>query len=327
MGQGQQTQYRAWPPGKWASTLPSSYFEEMDSLVDGMLSSLTERERESGYYDYVKCRNVFGRMEHAQTVIMPWIQAAIPDLNCKSVMEAGCGTGSATVPFAMAAAQVHAFDLAADTIGVAKKRCELLSLNNVSIFPTDVTWTERYLKEPRSVCDAPVDVVVSHALMEHLMPIERLQLLIGAWKHLPIGGYFIVIEAPNRLYPFDWHSAQQSFVELPDELSFLWNAFSPRPTMPPDIVAQRLSDLPKMNRERAFRFGKGVGFHEFHIALGAAAYEVVSSLERMTMLGSVEAHVEALKGQLRELSPPVHPGFAYPSLDLIIQKKGEARLG
>ncbi len=321
-----QKLYRGWPPGEWASKLPPSYFDSMGLLVDDMLRNLTQAEHDNGYFEYVKCRNVFGRMEICEQQLMPWIRRSIPELKDLAVMEIGCGTGSATVPLALSSRHVYPFDLDAETVEIAGKRCSLLDVGNVSPFSVDVMWTANYARNPSSVCAAPVEVIVSYALMEHLLPMERIQLLVGAWKHLPLGGYLIVIEAPNRLYPFDWHSTQQSFTELPDELYYLWNAFSARPTIPPSTVARAISDIPSMNRDRSYRFGRGVSFHEFEIALGHDAYEVVSSLDRMSMQGTVQSYIDALKEQLGSLTPPIHEGFAYPSLDLVIRKTGNARL-
>lgn len=318
------THYKAWNPGEWASKLPESYFSEMGNVVDGMLVKLTQRDHDNGYFDYLKARNVFGRMEICQTTIMPWVLASIDNMADKTVMEAGCGSGSATVPLAMVSKHVYPMDLDAVTVDITRKRCALLDLGNVSPFVEGTTWIDRYAADPRSVCDADIDVVVSYALMEHLLPVERLNFLIGAWKHLPIGGHLVLIEAPNRLAPFDWHSAQMHFTELPDELFYLWNAFSPRPTMPEDIVAHTLDDLPKMNRDRSYRFGRGASYHEFDIAIGRESYEVVSSLNRRSMSGTSKPHIDVLSEQLAEIG--VHPGFAYPSLDLVIKKTGPSRL-
>jgi SAM-dependent methyltransferase len=244
----------------------------------------------------------------------------------KTVLEIGCGTGSATAPLAMSSRHVYAFDLDGRTAEIAKKRCDLMGLKNVTTYAQDVTWTPRFVSDTKSVCKWPVDIVMSYALMEHLLPVERIQLLVGAWEALPVGGYFVVVEAPNRLSPFDWHSLMERFTELPDELYFMWAAFSDRPTIDGDMVAQRLEDLPRMNRERSYRFGRGVSFHEFHIALGPDAYEVVNSMDRKTIAKFDQTFVDALSVELAKLEPPVHGGFAYPSLDLVVRKTGKARL-
>lgn len=318
-----ERRYKPWLPGRWASTLPASYFSEMARAMEGVFH-FGEEDHASGYVDYVMARNIFGRMELAQLNVMPRLVEAIHGLTQKSVLEIGCGTGSATVPLAMASCHVYAFDIAPATVEVARRRCELLDITNVTLVAETTTWPARFAEEPIS---PPVEVVVCYALLEHLLPLERIDVLVGAWKHLPMGGHLVVIETPNRLYPFDWHSSQLPFMDqIPEEIAYLWNAFSPRVSIPSNICATSRADVAKSNRDRLYRFGRGASFHEFHTALGADAYKVVASLDRMEMMGTKADYIDMLKRQLAEVTPAVHPGFAYPSLDLVIEKTGPARL-
>jgi 2-polyprenyl-3-methyl-5-hydroxy-6-metoxy-1,4-benzoquinol methylase len=205
--------YPAWRPSPWSLQFPPSYFTEMGRVIDDMTATwFSERDVAEGYADYVKVRHVFGRMEVAQQQIMPWLLQSIPDLVEKTVLEIGCGTGPSTVPLALAAKHVHAFDLDAKCVAVARQRMELLNINNVTLFHRTVDWTKTYANDS-SVLSGPVDVILCYALLEHLLPLERMDLLVGAWKHLPVGGYLVIIEAPNRLYPFDWHSSQLPYPE------------------------------------------------------------------------------------------------------------------
>jgi len=323
--------YGDWKPGAWASTLPKSYFEQMRTVVDEMHKGVfSDTDRAEGYAEYITVRNVFGRMEIAQTQLLPWLRLSIPDMSSREVLEIGCGTGSATAPLAMASKFVHAFDLDASTVRVAKTRCELLAVENIRLFSEDGSWTKRFADDPVSISGKPVDVIVCYALLEHLLPLERIDLLVGAWKLLANDGYLVVIETPNRLYPFDWHSSQLPFMDqLPDEIAYLWNGFSPRTSVPKDTRAMTRNEARLGNRERLFRFGRGASFHEFHTALGPAAYEIANisvPADRVKFAGWNRADIENLARQLGELDPPVSPMFAQPCLDLVVRKTGSARL-
>lgn len=294
----------------------------MKRLVEKVFT-FTEAQRADGFADYIITRNVHGRMEIAQSRVIPHIVQAIPDLKSKSVLEIGCGTGSATAPLAMVSRHVYGFDLHAPYVDVASARCKLMGIDNISMFAQSIDWPDRFATTP--ICD-PVEVIVCYALLEHLLPQERIDVLVGAWKHLPVGGHLVVIETPNRLYPFDWHSWQIPFMDqLPDEIAYLWSAFSARGNLFPDICATTRQF--KGNRDRLYRGGRGVSFHEFHTVLGVDAYKVIASFDRMEMAGTKAEYIDMLKRQLSEVSPPVHSGFAYPSLDLVIEKIGPARLG
>jgi SAM-dependent methyltransferase len=318
---------KRWEPGPWASGLPKAYFDEMGILVDDMTRGwFSERDYADGHAELTRVRQIFGRMEIAQTQIMPWLFASIPDIKSKAILEIGCGTGSATAPLAMASRHVFAFDLGKPDIAAA--RCRLLGLDNVTLFTEKPGWTESYASDPRSICEL-VDIVFCYALFEHLLPLERIDLLLGAWSHLPIGGHLVVIETPNRLYPYDWHSSYLPFVDqLPEEIAYLWNSFSPRASMPADIKASSRSEAAKGNRERLYRFGRGASFHEFHVTLGVEAYAIdnASVLDRSKTPGWNKDYIAALEQQLAEVRPPVNPIFAQPYIDIVVRKTGPARL-
>jgi 2-polyprenyl-3-methyl-5-hydroxy-6-metoxy-1,4-benzoquinol methylase len=322
--------YPPWKPSAWSLQFPQSYFTEMGRVIDDMTATwFSERDVDEGYADYVKVRHVFGRMEVAQQQIMPWVLQSIPDLADKTVLEIGCGTGPSTVPLALAAKHVHAFDLDAKCVAVAKQRMELLNINNVTLFHRTVDWTKAYANDS-TVLSGPVDVILCYALLEHLLPLERMDLLVGAWKHLAVGGYLVIIECPNRLYPFDWHSSQLPFMDqLPEELSYLWNGFSSRSSIPKDITANSRAAAALCNRDRLYRFGRGASFHEFHVALGPDAYRVVNTQnppQRSTFAGWNDTYIAMLATQLAALNPPVSSRFAQPCLDLVLQKTGAGRL-
>ncbi|MGE3142342.1 MAG: class I SAM-dependent methyltransferase [Hyphomonadaceae bacterium] len=301
----------------------------MGALVDNFTAGwFTSRDLEDGYAEYIKVRHIFGRMEIAQTQIMPWLLSAIPNSTEKSVLEIGCGTGSATVPLARAFQHLKGFDLSAESVELAKRRCAMLGIDNVTLFSQNSNWTREFAENPMIFGEA--DVIVCYALLEHLLPLERIDLLIGAWGQLKTGGYLVVIETPNRLYPFDWHSMQMPFADqTPAELAYLWAAFSGRGSIPGDIKAKTRKEVVAGSRERMYRFGRGASFHEFHCVLGAENYEIANQavLDRSNFAGFDREDIASLERQLRAVTPPVDPLFAQPVLDLVIRKTGAARLG
>lgn len=319
--------YNEWLPGAWAKSLPDSYFSSMRSLVDDVTKGwFTEKDVAEGYADYIRARYIFGRMEICHDRIMPWLTEAIPHLG--DVLEIGCGNGSATVCLAERADHVFAFDLAADQVEVAKKRCDLLSVANVTAFAQPVSWIDDYFVDPSKITKS-ADTIVCYALFEHLMPTERIKLLIGAWKQLPVGGHLIIIETPNRLYPFDWHSSQMPFMDqLPPEISYLWNSFSGRNSIAKDIKATTLAEMREGNIERLYRFGRGASFHEFYAALGADNFEIAnkSILDRREFLQWNQSWIDVLHEQFGMVTPVPHVAFAQPCLDLIVKKTGNSRM-
>ncbi|WP_208350164.1 class I SAM-dependent methyltransferase [Pseudaestuariivita rosea] len=318
-----------WKPGRWASRLPQYYFDQMAEVVNPMVDEwFPLGQRNSSDADYLRARHIFGRMEICQRDIMPWLHHAIPKLSDANVLEIGCGTGAATAPLALASKHVFALDLPHTDTRILNTRCALMGIDNVTCFLKPSGWTDIYARDPEAICPK-VDVVFAYALLEHLLPRERLEFLVGAWKQLPIGGHLVIVETHNRLYPFDWHSLYMPFADqIPEDLAFYWASFSPRNGVPNSIIANTLADLDRCSRERLYRYGRGASFHEFYIALGADAFKVVDAPapDRSGFQGYDQNTIHSLREQLSLIDPVPHHYFAQPCLDLVIEKIGEARL-
>jgi malonyl-CoA O-methyltransferase len=110
----------------------------------------------------------------------------LDDLQCKSIIEIGCGTGKNTALFTKIGDEVHAFDI---SIGMLKKAKEKLRSNKVSFSIADITkqWP---------CADECVDLVVCNLVLEH---IEDLCFIFSeAFRSLVEGGSFFICE----LHPF-----------------------------------------------------------------------------------------------------------------------------
>jgi SAM-dependent methyltransferase len=65
------------------------------------------------------------------------------------------------------------------------------------------------------------DVIQLNAVFEHLLPVERRQLMPDLWRRLAVGGYLVVTETPWRWFPIETHTTSLPFVNyLPDRLAF-----------------------------------------------------------------------------------------------------------
>ena len=292
----------------------------------------TSKDREEEYDTYVLNNYVYVRMDQCHSHVIPWIEASIGSLSEKTVLEIGCGNGCSTVPMALRAKRVLAFDLDEQSLDIARKRCNLFNLKNVDIFCRDTTWIDQYHQDFHSICgNTEVDIIYAYALLEHLLPLERIKFLQAAWQHLSPGGHLIIFECPNRLFWYDWHSTQMPFADmLPAEIAFLHNGLmSKRSNIGPAIKASTLADVEKCSRDQLYRFGRGVSYHEFVLALGldnisivAGPYSKQTAIGRQGFYGDHGYKWEAcLIDILESLEPPIPRDFAAPSLDLILKKE------
>ncbi len=262
-------------------------------------------------------REIYGRMMEAESRMMPWIEE-VYDVTGKSVLEIGCGTGSATIPFALRVHSIYAYDIHQASLEMAKHRAALLGVDNVNFCLLDSDWAQSEEKLKSFQESAPkVDILLMMALLEHLTIKERINVLETAWTLLKPGGIIIVYETPNRINCFDWHSFWLPFFDcLPDQLALLYSVKTPRPFF------KVWEENPN---EHLYRLGRGVSYHEFELALNFRDLTVINDgfskhLQNYRSVLSDFSFAGAVIEVFRERLPHIPLGFARPSLDLIILK-------
>lgn len=257
-----------------------------------------------------------GRVESFRRHAIPWLCACTPLAGLR-VLEVGCGTGSSTVALAEQGAVVTGIDVAEASLAVARERCaafglrvELACANAVDL--ATVFAGRRF------------DLVVFLASLEHMTLEERLEAIRSSWGLLPAGGFWCVIETPNRLWYFDQHTSRLPFFHwLPDDLALLYSRHSPRASF-----RERYRRLDAVSRLDFARWGRAMSYHELEVAIGPVAQlEVVSSLALFLRRGSVLRRAAWLLSErrqyerwLRRHGPPIHRGFYQEILDLVIRK-------
>jgi len=261
--------------------------------------------------------HVCGRMLDVENRMLPWV-GEVYDITGKSVLEIGCGTGSATVPFALRAHTVYSYDIDEQSLKAANQRATLLGVDNINFYLLDAGWA-RSEEGVKSFSDMPqVDVVLLIALLEHLTIEERINALRILWRILRPGGILAVYETPNRIGYFDWHSFLLPFFHyLPDQLALLYSVKTPRPYFKVDPRG----DL----NENLYRLGRGVSYHEFELALNFEDLTVINDgyskhlRHRQTL--SHNSFDKAVLEIFEKHLPHIPRGFTKPSLDLIIRKE------
>jgi S-adenosylmethionine-dependent methyltransferase len=254
--------------------------------------------------------HVWRRLEKDRRIVVPWLNA-LRRLCGLRVLEVGCGTGSSTVALAEQGAIVTGIDIDADSLAVARDRCRLYK-QQVDLCDANVIATSTLFKAES------FDLIIIFACLEHMTFKERIDGLPILWKLLAQDGMLAVIETPNRLWFFDWHTSLMPFFNwLPDELAFHYSRFSNLEYFKDDFRE------PSADKMLAFsRLGRGASFHEFDVALGT--HEVLSSLSsfhgyRHTLRRTWRER--RFKALIKSIRPDLHDGWFEPWLDLVIQKR------
>ncbi len=265
--------------------------------------------------------HIHGRMREMRERLIPWI-SDVYDLRGKTALEIGTGTGSSATAIAPFVARLATFDIGGPAVAAAKERARLMGNENIVFNLLDPAWaqsSEGIARFSRQV-GSEVDVILLVALLEHLTIDERLSTLSGLWSLLKPGGLIVIYETPNRLNWNDWHSFWVPFFHtLPDELAVKYSIKSKRPHFSLENVGADVF-------ENLYRLGRGVSYHEFELAIGLENFEVLNDGRsgRLSQRKSL-AHAtydRALDELFETHLPRVDRGFALPSLDLVLRKRG-----
>ena len=258
-----------------------------------------------------------GRLRKFREEVVPWLDN-VKQIKGATILEVGCGTGSSTVAFAEQGARVTAVDIDEGSISVAKKRIQLYGL--------DATFVLGNGEEiDRLFAGKRFDFIIFSATLEHMKYSERINALRAAKALMVPGDFLAVVETPNRLWFYDFHTAYLPFYFwLPDELAFDYASHSRRKNFS-EIYSEKNPD----QMLHFIRRGRGVSFHDFEIAFtGMQEIKAISSLEGFRKKPLFRFITDRLKSRgyftykkfIRKLSPTYHEGFFEPWLDLIFKK-------
>jgi ubiquinone/menaquinone biosynthesis C-methylase UbiE len=291
--------------------LIKSYFPSWYTGVD--LAGFSETDEGRKELD----DHLFRRLEMDRYGFIPWIDKLVTFAG-SSVIEIGCGSGSAMVAMAEQGAEVIALDVHREALEASRLRARAHGVTNVSF----IEGNAQNLKE--LVPDHKFDLIIFFAVLEHMTFAERKNSLRAAWEILPRGKHICITDTPNRLWFFDGHTSGLPFFHwLPDEVAFEYSQLSSRYPFN--------SRFHKVDSEAMLSFvrdGRGISFHDIDLALGTdCGYRIVSDLTSfISMRNPVMMLKRLLAGDggrerlLNSYAPGLHRGFFRQQLNLIIQK-------
>jgi 2-polyprenyl-3-methyl-5-hydroxy-6-metoxy-1,4-benzoquinol methylase len=256
----------------------------------------------------------FGRVNRDRQTYIPWINSFLPLRGCR-ILELGTGTGSSTVALAEQGVTVIGVDILEQAIRVAKDKCRIFGVSAEFVLTNAVDYM--------TTCDECFDAIIFFAVLEHMLPDERLEALVRAWHIIRPRGYLIILEAPNRLWYFDSHTAKLPFFNwLPEKLALQYIQFSPRVEFVELLTPPSEANLLKLQR-----WGLGVSFHEVDVSLGKDIRNLEHRslgefLRRRSPLRYLGWHLSGDAKYVRFLkraAPDVPEGWFEPYLNLAIQ--------
>ncbi|WP_417911473.1 class I SAM-dependent methyltransferase [Candidatus Electronema sp. TJ] len=208
--------------------------------------------------------NVFRRYNNALAHVVPWVARQI-DLRGKTLVEIGSGTGSSTAAFAHFVEKIDGYDIDAQALAGAQARLEVMGLNNVALH---LVAAEQLVATLRENHPNGADIVLLFAVLEHQTIRERHETLQLCWQLLNPDGLLVVTETPNLLCYTDLHTSELPFLHLlPSELYVRYADRSLREGFGKGFAS--LDSMPTEQLDRTImRWGRGVSFHDFELAIG-----------------------------------------------------------
>jgi S-adenosylmethionine-dependent methyltransferase len=263
--------------------------------------------------------HIYARTERFGTHLLPWIEDVFP-LKDKEVVEIGSGTGALTAVFAPRCRSVDCYEIDARSLEAAKRRAQLMGWQNVVFADGPFGQSSDFARSGRKI-----DAAIFVGVVEHMhFPVFE-DVIGAAWQALRPDGVLIVVDTPNRLCPFDFHTSWLPFFQsLPYEIRKRYYYKSPREQYVRDLSAiERAS--PHELADRIQSWGIGVSYHDFEIVLGDRIHDWIIADgwdERIYNLAQRFPDDEALLAmwQNPHFSIKAHKAFARSWLYFIIRK-------
>ncbi len=145
------------------------------------------------------------------------------------------------------------------------------------------------------------------------------------WTLLRPGGVLAIVEAPNRLTYFDWHTSQIPFFQqLPIELQAQYYDRSPLDGFVSTMRTAVDSGGAEAVQDRLRRWGQSVSFHDFEVIFGDLSELVISDGSHLLVeryKPAIERRGErALREFLDSEGIEIPRGFDRATIDVILQK-------
>ncbi len=201
------------------------------------------------------------RIFNAGMYILPFLTEALDTRNMRA-LEIGSGEGALSATLSHVFAEYVGLEIEASLITTAEKLCAKFAAANTHFILDEAANLGAFLGR----AGARYDLIILHAVIEHLLPEERFSVLRTCWDYLDDDGYLFIGEAPSNIFAEDQHSSfLYYFQQMPIELWPYFYEASANAWWKQAIQQGVERDTLLL---QAFRSGVSVGFRELEKGLG-----------------------------------------------------------
>jgi len=248
--------------------------------------------------------HLYNRLNDFRRSFIPWLESIRPIKNSK-ILEIGCGTGSTTIALCEQGANVYAIDVDEQGLEITKKRLDIYGLcaEVEKVSSVDI----------KTKTHGDFDFIIYSASMEHMTYTERIQTIKAAYDMISDNQYIVLVDVPNRLWHTDSHTSLEPFYDwLPDALAMDYAKYTEREIFNHGFDKDSGDEL-----IRLYRWGRGVSYHEFEVAVGCGKLCVVSD-----MYDFFDVPYDLYKLCLKINGPShIDDGFYSRALNIVLKKK------
>ena len=197
----------------------------------------------------------------------------------------------------------YAVETTGKRLGIYGLSCELKELNVADI--QDKYHTGYF------------DMIIFSASLEHMTLYERTTAIKAAYDLLQQGQFLIVLQTPNRLWHYDYHTSLTPFFNwLPDDLAMEYSRFTPRTNFNRGFDKCSEKDV-----LRFLRHGRSISYHDFDFALGSANLGEGKLMVTSGMSDFFDVPYDEFKKLLMKVGPQqIHNGFYDQTLNIALKK-------
>jgi len=141
------------------------------------------------------------RIYGASMFTLPFLTESM-DAGQLTALEVGSGEGSYAAVLSHVFKSYVGVELSAESAAKADRFCRELGCKNVSFSHDNGANLGEFLAKG----NVQYDVIIFNAVVEHMLPEERVAALTAAWNYLKDDGYLVFGETPNTIFPLDAHS-------------------------------------------------------------------------------------------------------------------------
>ena len=125
-----------------------------------------------------------GRFYRAAAFLLPFLDRNLPR-RPRRILEIGCGKGAKSMALSLLCDEYHAIDIVPHEVNNAKKSAKVLGDKNAHFRVGEAAHIKTLLSDR----DDKFDLIILYAVLEHLTPEEKLEMLAEIWNYLDEDGF------------------------------------------------------------------------------------------------------------------------------------------